>query len=67
MKVGRRTRIGLGVVLILLGTAAMFSSFVEQILAPFALVVLGLPLIPFALLCGGLWLVLRASKGAKQS
>ena len=58
MNSGRGIKIGLGVVLILLGCAAMFSSIDEHILGPWAFSVLGLPVLPFLLLCGGLWLIL---------
>ncbi len=65
MKPGRGIKIGLGAVLILLGCAAMFSSVDERILGPWAFSVMGLPVLPFLLLCGGLWLIVyNPTKGA---
>jgi hypothetical protein len=65
MKLGRGAKIGLGTVLIILGCAAMFSSVDEHILGPLALTVAGFPVLPFLLLCGGLWLIVyNPTKGA---
>lgn len=65
MKSGRGMRIALGAVLILLGCAAMFSSVDERMFGPLAFTVMGFPVLPFLLLCGGLWLIIyNPAKGA---
>jgi hypothetical protein len=65
MNSGRGAKIGFGIVLIVLGCAAMFSSVDERFLGPLAFTVMGLPVLPFLLLCGGLWLIVyNPTKGA---
>ena len=62
---GRQTRIGLGVLLILLGTVGLWPG-VERLYGSWGGILGRVPLVPFVLMCGGLWLILRApAKGTK--
>lgn len=55
----RPLRVTIGVVLILLGSAAILTSKAQQVLGAWVGPVMGFDLIPFLLLCGGLWLIIR--------
>jgi|HubBroStandDraft_6_1064221.scaffolds.fasta_scaffold1718855_2 hypothetical protein len=55
----RPLRVTIGVVLILLGSAAIFTSKDERLLGSWVGPVMGFEVIPFFLLCGGMWLVIR--------
>ena len=55
----RPLRVTIGAVLILLGSAAIFTSRDERLLGSWVGPVMGFEVVPFLLLCGGLWLVIR--------
>ncbi len=55
----RQLRVTIGVVLILLGSAAIFTSRDERLLGAWVGPVMGFEVIPFLLLFAGLWLIIR--------
>ena len=55
----RPLRVWLDVVLILLGSAAIFTSRDEHLLGRCTGPVMGFEIVPFLLIFGGLWLVIR--------
>jgi hypothetical protein len=58
---GRRAKIGLGVVLVLAAIVILLWPGASAIYGTWSGALSRLPLIPFALLCAGLWLMLRSS------
>jgi hypothetical protein len=67
MNLGPGARLALGVVLILLGTASIFSAVDERIFGGWTGSIMGFPVVPFVLLCGGLWLIVRRNSGQGTS
>ena len=63
---GRAVRLVLGVVLILLGAVAIFSTIDERVLGTWTAIGGKFQIFPFVLIFGGLWLALGGrAKGAE--
>jgi hypothetical protein len=59
VNLSRPARVVIGVVLILVGSALIFTSRDEQLFGAWTGDVMGFQLVPFLVICGGLWLVIR--------